>query len=144
MEIDNPTEFEVAEFRFPVLTGIALGGNPADDWLFVPKYWGQVLKNPGAEGRMLNPSDSTPMRWTAMWDDKQGIYLGIEDPRFDDYWFLYGGDSSRSAVLAARQRTLVKPHSRWKSGRFRLALTGGDWHEGADIYRAYVRACSQA
>ncbi|HEY3417493.1 MAG TPA: hypothetical protein VGM23_11470 [Armatimonadota bacterium] len=87
---------------------------------------------------MSNPCESTPMRWSAMWDDKQGVYLGIEDPRCEDYWFLYGGDSAGTAVLAVRQRTLVKPHSQWKSGIFRLALTGGDWHEGADIYRAYV------
>jgi hypothetical protein len=31
MAIENPTEFEVAEFRFPVVTGIALGGTSADD-----------------------------------------------------------------------------------------------------------------
>ena len=42
------------------------------------------------------------MRWAAMWDDKQGVYLGIEDPRCEDYWFFYGGDSSGTAVHTRR------------------------------------------
>lgn len=158
LDIDNPTEFEVAEFRFPVVTGIELGGNPTDDWLFVPRCWGQVMRNVAGGGklgdkkilrdheaddtadvgRLLDTGAATPMRWAALWDTQQGFYLGIEDPRYEDYCFYYGGDSSGGATLASWQRTLVKPRSQWRSGTFRVALTGGDWHEAADIYRDYV------
>ena len=78
------------------------------------------------------------MRWATMWDNRQGIYLGIEDPRNEDYAFLYGGDRSGAAVLGAWQRTLAKPQSTWQSPTFRVALTAGDWHDAADIYREYL------
>jgi hypothetical protein len=138
MAVDNPTGFEVAEFRFPVVSGIRLGGDPAETWLFVPKCWGQVTKNPAADPTLSSSAPCTPMRWAALWDGRQGICFGIEDPRGEDYCFHYGGDSSGGVTIAPWQRTLVKPHSRWKSGIFRIALTRGDWHEAADIYRQYA------
>ncbi|MDD5707122.1 MAG: NEW3 domain-containing protein [Kiritimatiellae bacterium] len=159
MRIDNDSDVEVVEFRFPVVTGIQLGGDPSDDWLFVPRCWGQVMQNvagggqrgdPAAlrdheaadsagAGQLLDTGHATPMRWSALWDEQQGLYLGIEDPRYEDYRFFYGADGSGGATLASWQRTLVKPHSQWTSGTFRLALTGGgDWHEAADIYRDYT------
>ena len=137
LRIDNPTDLEVAEIRFPVVTGCRLGGGAEDDWIFMPKCWGQVWQHPAKDGR-LQARWGPSMRWTALWDDRQGLYLGIEDARLDDYGFVYGGDSSGGLTLAACQRILVKPRSKWTSGVYRLALTGGDWHEGADIYRAYA------
>ena len=136
LAIDNPTELEVCEIRFPVLTGVKLGDEAADDWMFEPKCWGQVWKHPAAQGPQTDWGPS--MRWMAMWDDSQGIYFGIEDAKLDDYAFVFGGDSSGGTTLAAAQRILCEPRAEWTSGVYRLALTGPDWHEGADIYRAYV------
>ena len=136
LQVDNASPLEVAELRFPVLTGVKLGDAAADDTIFVPRHWGQVWKNPAADRitAMWGPS----MRWMALWDSSAGLYLGIEDPRFDDWGFLYGGDASGGVTLAPMQRILAKPQATWKSAVYRLAATGGDWHEGADIYRAYV------
>lgn len=136
LTIENPTALEVAEVRFPVLTGVKLGGDAADDWMFEAKCWGQVWKNPA--GHRLRVDWGPSMRWMALWDGVQGLYYGIEDPRLDDYAFVFGGDSSGGATLAAAQRILCKPRSTWTSGIYRVALTGPDWHEGADLYRAYV------
>jgi len=140
MAIDNATDFEVAEFRFPVVTGIRLGGEPADEWMFVPKAWGQIVQDPAGDGVWAdtNQNASTPMQWTALWNGKQGLYVGIEDPRHEDYSFGYGGDASGGETVAPWQRTLAKPRGQWKSGIYRIALTGGDWHEAADIYRDYA------
>ncbi len=134
--IDNPTRLEVCEVRFPVVTGVALGGNPADDWIFMAKPWGQVWQNPGAQ--RLSTFWGPSMRWMDVWDDQSGLYLGIEDPKFEDYAFVYGGDRSGGITMAAHQRILAPPAGSWKSGVYRLAVTGGDWHEGGDIYRRYV------
>ncbi|MDD5706710.1 MAG: NEW3 domain-containing protein, partial [Kiritimatiellae bacterium] len=104
-------------------------GTPARD---------RELAEADGSGRLFSTGEGTAMRWAAMWDRQQGLYLGIEDPRYEDYRFFYGGDRSGGATLATWQRTLVKPRSAWKSGTFRLALTGGGWHEAAGIYRDYV------
>lgn len=136
LTIENPTDLEVAEIRFPVLSGVSLGGNAADDWMFVAKSWGQVWQNPAAQ--RLSTEWGPSMRWMALWDGSQGLYYGIEDSKLDDYAFVFGGDSSGGTTLAATQRILCKPRSTWTSGIYRIAATGPDWHEGADIYRAYT------
>ncbi len=136
LAIDNPTELEVCEVRFPVIPGCALGDDPQDDWIFFPKCWGQTWQNPGANRASLFWGPS--MRWTAIWDQTSGVYLGIEDPKFEDNALYYAGDPSGGVTLAAQQRILAKPRGNWQSGVYRLAVTGGDWHEAADIYRAYV------
>ncbi len=136
LDIDNPTGLEVAEIRFPVITGLQLGGNAQDDWMFMAKCWGQIWQNPGKGGR-LSSFWGPSMRWAAIWDEKVGFYYGIEDERFDDCGFIFGGDASGGATLSACQRILVRPESKWKSAVYRTAVTSGDWHEGADIYRKY-------
>ena len=45
--VKNPTDFEIAEVRFPVLAGISLGGDPTNDWLFVPEILGAGYKISG-------------------------------------------------------------------------------------------------
>ncbi|MHB9022592.1 MAG: NEW3 domain-containing protein [Armatimonadota bacterium] len=137
LRIDNPTDLEVAGISFPTITGVKLGDVADDDWIFMPKYWGQVWKNPAANKQVVS-FWGPMMRWTALWDDKQGLYLGIEDSRFDDYGFVYGGDSAGGMTLSPTQLILAKPRSTWESATYRLAVTGPDWHEGADIYRNYV------
>ncbi|MHB9130344.1 MAG: NEW3 domain-containing protein [Armatimonadota bacterium] len=137
LKIENPTDLEVAEVRFPLFNGCKLGEKADDDWMFMPKYWGQVWQNPAASkniGAFWGPS----MRCAMLWDDTAGLYFGIEDPKFEDYAIVYGGDSTGGLTLGASQRILAKPHGTWTSGIYRLAVTGGDWHEGADIYRDYV------
>ncbi len=141
LQIDNRGPREVCEVRFPVITGVALGEEAEDDWIFVPKYWGQVWRNPGAGN--LTTMWGPAMRWMDVWDGESGLYLGIEDPKFEDWAFVYGGDRSGGTTLAAQQRTLARPEGTWKSGVYRVAVTGGGWHEGADIYRAYVAKALQ-
>ena len=136
--IENFTSEEVAEIQFPVLTGCKIGPSAKDDWIFMPQCWQHVWKNPGATGRLVTSPWGLAMRWTVLWDSAAGLYLGIEDPKWDDAGFLYGPDGSGGITLGAWQRILAKPHSVWKSAIYRMAVTAGDWHEAADIYRTYA------
>lgn len=136
LKIDNPTKLEVAEIRFPVINGISLGKNPKKDWIAMFKSWGQVWQDPAKD--RLTTVWGTAMRWAMIWDNKQGLYEDIEDPQFNDYGFVYGGDSSGGETLSPCERILVRPGKSWTSGIYRIAVTGGDWHQGADIYRKYV------
>ena len=136
LAIDNPTELEVCEIRFPLISGIKLGGDADDDRQVLAKVWGQTWK-PITTQRPVTRW-GTSMRWTTIWDADQGLYVGIEDERLDDWGFVVGGDGEGGAVVAPCQRILAKPNATWESACYRIALTPGDWHAAADIYRAYV------
>lgn len=142
LEIANPTPFEVAEIRFPVLTGVRLGESAADDWVFLAKCWGQVWQNPAAGGPVRTHWGPS-MRWSALWDERAGLYLGIEDDRLDDCAFALGADGSGGVTLAPHQRILVPPGGQWTSAVYRLAATTPDWHAAADLYRRYVARALQ-
>lgn len=134
--VDNQSDLEIAEINFPRVNGIQLGEQSNDDWIFVPKVHGQVYQNPAV--LPTGPTYWGPaMRWSMLWDPSQGFYLGIEDQRIDDCGFRFESDGSR-VTLSPVQRILAKPKTRWESATYRTALTGGDWHEGADIYREFV------
>ena len=139
LTVENRTDTEVAELQFPVLSGCRIGAAAEDDFMFLPKCWGQVWQHPAKCGA-IRSHWGPAMRWTAVWDRTAGLYLGIEDQRLDDYGFRYGADMSGGVLLAPCQRILMRPKSTWESGIYRVAVTGGDWHEAADIYRKRVVA----
>ena len=137
LSVDNPTKLEIVEVTFPLLSGCRIGEDGKDDWFFIPKCWGQLIQSP----ETLPPDTfwGTAMRWTMIWDKTAGLYLGLEDYKLDDYGFTYGSTPGlNDLVIAPVIRTLGKPGATWTSETVRLAVTGPDWHEGADIYRATV------
>jgi len=73
-----------------------------------------------------------------LWDKSDGLYVGVHDDALDDTCLNAPPDSSTSLKLSVRQRILVKPRGQWTSAPRVVAMHGGDWHEGADLYRAYV------
>lgn len=136
LAVENGSSLEIAEIRLPVLGGCRVGPAGDDDLLFTPNEH-QVSANPaGAFADRIE--DEGHMRWMALWDDQAGLYLGVEDPRQDDYGFLWGNGRDGRLTLGLLQRILARPGGRWTSAVYRTALIGGDWHEGADIYRRYV------
>ena len=137
LSVDNPTKLEIYEVKFPLLSGCRIGEDGSDDWFFIPKCWGQVIQNPEtlAPGGFAGPA----MRWTMIWDKSAGLYLAIENYKLDDYAFSYGSTQGmKDLAIAPIVRILGKPGETWNSETYRLAVTGPDWHEGADIYRATV------
>ncbi|MEI6425691.1 MAG: DUF6259 domain-containing protein, partial [Lentisphaerota bacterium] len=137
LSVDNPTKLEIFEVKFPLLSGCRIGEDGKDDWLFMPKCWGQVVQNPETltTGTWWGPA----MRWTMIWDKSAGLYLGMENYNLDDYGFIYGSvPGDNDLTMGAMVRTLGRPGSTWNGETVRLAVTGPDWHEGADIYRATV------
>lgn len=137
MDVANPTDLEVAMLEYPILPGVRLGDDPSDDTLFYPRCWGQVWPNPVTKnlgGYTWGPH----MRWMDLWDKADGLYVGVHDDQLNDTGFGPAPDSATSLKIPIRQLILVKPHGNWKSGERVVAFHGGDWHEGADIYKAYI------
>ena len=135
--VDNPTKLEIVEVMFPLFSGCRIGEDGKDDWFFIPKCWGQTIQNPETlpTGGFWGPA----MRWTMIWDKSAGLYLGMDNYKRDDYGFTYGSAPGTSNLtLAANFRTLGKPGATWTGETVRVAVTGPDWHEGADVYRATV------
>jgi len=137
LSVDNPTQLEIFEVMFPLLSGCRIGEDGKDDWLFIPKCWGQLIQNP--ETLHSSVFWAPVMRWAMLWDKSAGLYVSLDNPKLDDYGIFYGCAAGTSDfTLAPIIRTLGKPGSPWKSDVYRFAVTGSDWHEGADLYRATV------
>ncbi len=141
LEIANPTDLEVAEVEFPILPGVRLGDDPTDDTLFFPRCWGQVWRDPVSKnvGAYWGPH----MRWMDLWDRTDGLYVGVHDDQLHDTCLAAPADSATSLKMSVRQRVLVKPGGTWSSGERVVAFHDGDWHSGADLYRAYVAKALQ-
>ena len=136
--IETPPGLEVCELAYPVFHGVSLGADPSDDLTFCAETWRQIWRN---AYRRKGGKMPTSVRFMAMWDAKQGVYLGIEDPRFDDWYFHRSSDGNGGAMMGVTLRMLAKGASRWESGVCRLALVdGGSWIPAADIARSYNRA----
>ena len=142
MEIDNRSDVEVAEVEYPILPGVRLGSDARDDTLFLPQCWGQVWPNPVVKS--ISNYWGPHMRWMDLWDKTDGLYVGTHDAQLNDTCFSATPDSAVSLQMSVRQRICVPPRGHWKSGQHVVALHGGDWHEGADIYKAYVAKALKA
>jgi len=137
MDIDNPTDLEVAEIEYPILPGVRLGDDPSDDFLFFPRCWGQVWPHPASKG--LRGLEWGPhMRWMDLWDKTDGLYIGVHDDALNDTGLGPVPDTATSLRMSVRQRIYVKPGGKWTSAPRVVAFHGGDWHEGADIYKSYT------
>jgi hypothetical protein len=71
----------------------------------------------------------------------RGLYLGSHDATLPQTVLEFTGDREGGhAELAIRRWTFLWPDEVWKAGPCVALLHKGDWHRGADRYRAYFRA----
>ena len=135
LQIDNPTAFEVAKITFPILPDFRIGDSQDNDHCFIPEVWNHGNMSPPRPLRHIQPS----MRWMAHWDDQVGYYMGIEDAQENDFNFVQAESSGVGRLnLGSELWCRVKSGATWTSPVFRHAVTGADWHEGADLYREFV------
>ena len=132
LDLDNRSDLEVAEIEFPVLGGFKMGEKPDDYSVFVPTDWGRAVDAAAPAGPF------TGMRWMGHWNATGGFYLGIEDPAFPDAAFIRDTDVEQRWNIGIRQWGLVNPGAKWRSAVIRAAVTSADWHEMADLYRAFA------
>lgn len=112
---------------------------------------GEIISNPAVNtfprynGAILYPTTGAPMQFITYYDDKGGIYLGVEDP--------HGG--IKQFQIVSRQQSRIEFSSKspvsyeiGQTGRNQytqrgvgaLELHRGNWYDAAQIYRRFVTA----
>lgn len=115
-----------------------------NDYFFLPKYSGQLVKNPKSSS--INRTLSYPRGWSstmqfsAYYNDNYGIYLGTHDPKAAKKDFiiknLFDGVKFENSIPIPDKTVAGND---WEySGVFRLELFEGDWYEASQIYKKWA------
>jgi len=139
IDITNHSTLEICAVQYPMLRGVRVGDSCTDDALIIPSFWRQLVRNPvewNAQGiREL------AMHWSYLYDDAAGLYLGDHNWPVNDLTISATRNDPTTLNYGLTREFLVAPGQRRDSPDYVVAVRpGGDWHAGADIYRAFLRA----
>ena len=133
----------VHQVAFPILDGLCLGEDPSQMGLALPRHQGQYYRDPlktAPSPNTLHYLGNASMSWMDLHDPAGGIYLASYDTSLPQTELAtQTSPDRRSMSLAIRRWTFLWPDETWESGPCVVGLHRGDWHWGADQYRAYFR-----
>lgn len=145
----NNGQGTLQEVWFPLIRGIQrMGRDAGDDYLILPDRSGERIADPlntfGHHGDCVHihyPKRAS-MQWMDLCDEAEGIYMVSYDKKLDCLPALHaekeimGGEASLMMSFVAYP--YVPAGGTWQSSPFGVALHPGDWHWGADRYRAWA------
>ncbi|MFA6471325.1 MAG: DUF6259 domain-containing protein [Candidatus Latescibacterota bacterium] len=132
---------------FPVIEGLALGKNHADDFLARPFVQGQLIPDPASysfftptnwakRDNVLTYIGWACMPWQDLYDSGGGLYLASYDPTFQQIDLETFPDKGKESItMDIRTLAPLYPGQSWESQEFAVAVHDGDWHWAADTYR---------
>ena len=144
-------DLRVFRVAFPVLEGLALGKNHADDYLARPFGQGQIIPDPAnysfftpanwaKHDNVLTYIGWATMPWQDLYDSGGGLYLASYDPTFEQIDLETVPDRKQGALsMDIRTLAYLMPGQSWVSQDFAVAVHEGDWHWAADTYREASR-----
>jgi len=168
VRIDNNTaDLTVIEVLFPLVRGIQLGNDHADNVLVFPHHAGERIVDPaitiasdryrqlwragsvrGADGiysREINYCGLASMTWMDLYSPAAdgrvfGLYMASYDPSFvlTGVRSESGGPDLPWCGLGFRKYVPVAPGQCWESAPFIISVHDGDWHWGATQYRRWI------
>jgi hypothetical protein len=156
-------DLRVYRVAFPVLDGLCIGGQAAENRLARPFAQGELIPHPAAYDFTLPRredfwSDASPLEkathtniltypgWASMaWMDQYGpgggLYLASCDPTFRQIDLeSWPNPDAGTVTLDVRTYAFLEPGEVWESQRFTVGVHAGDWHWAADQYRAWATA----
>jgi len=164
---NNAEDLTVVEVLFPVVRGIQLGQNHADEVLVFPHHAGEKIVDPaltiasdrymrfwragtvrGADGiysREIDYCGLASMTWMDLYSPApnggfSGLYMASYDPSFvlTGVRSESGGPDFPWCGLGFRKYVPVAPGECWASAPCIIAVHDGDWHWGAAQYRRWI------
>jgi hypothetical protein len=159
--VNHAENMEIVEVLFPCISGVWIGATHQDDYLVYPHHAGEKTLNPaevyaserylqfdraGSQrkgafyAREINYCGLASMMWMDYYDETGGgLYLASYD---DDYLLTgvrveAGGPDNPWIGFSFRKYLPVKPGTAWTSKSYSVGIHTGDWHWGADKYRAW-------
>ena len=165
MNIQNDSDLTVEHAWFPVIGGIGELASNSSDQLLVTDSWG----GRNNQLRDLYHRDWTAVDWThaqfhrywpyrnqhleflypypliMQWMDyfvaDRGIYFSSRDNEYflTRFWIEQDG-AEKGFTIATIKSPFVRPSEHWESPASVFAYHTGDWHAGADKYRAWFES----
>lgn len=143
ISINGLLDNAINKIYFPYINILA----PGSDYVLIPKYSGQLFKNPKASAlsaKLTYPRGwASTMQFYAYYNDNYGIYLGTHDPtaslknliikRNNNNGLLYENE------IYAPDRNKVG-NDYVLPGKFRFEIFSGDWYDAAQIYKKWASA----
>lgn len=147
-------DMEIVEVTFPILGGLRIGNRTEDNFLVWPAWGGgRLIGDPQRNGKRTGTyaGGGATMAWMDLFWRPQGprmesgeaacgLYFASHDPTL-----LMTGLASQPSRdgnglrLQMTKYARVPGGKRWASGEFVTRVHPGDWHAGADTYRAWFR-----
>lgn len=156
MEINNQDEIDVVRISYPRLRGLALGETGEDDLLTTPvrfirqhtrpedKEWFQWGLDKGTNLTSHLYKAHGAMGFCDLSDPAGGgLYFGFHDPEWHDGEIDYNTREGTSLDLDLTTQRRVAPGQRVVLPPVVLAFHEGDWHQAADMYRAWAEQAVQ-
>lgn len=158
IELQNEApDVEVVEVAFPILGGLRIGQRTSDNFLVWPAWGGgRLIGDPQHNGKRAGTyaGGGATMAWMDLFcrpaepgpgaaDVGCGLYFGSHDPTL-----LMTGLGSQPSRDGKSLRLQMSKYARvpcgkgWASAEFVTRVHSGDWHVGADTYRAWFRGWS--
>lgn len=152
--VDNQAEgTEVVEVVYPILGGLRIGRKTEENFLAWPKWGaGRLIAEPQKKERLSGTyvGGGATMAWMDLFSrpaDAEapacGLYFASHDPSLlmTELRSTPSGDGG-SLTLQMKKYAHVRSGQSWTSADFVTLAHAGDWHAGADTYRAWF--CSWA
>jgi len=155
IEFSLPGYIQVSEKGQDVLVYPDAGGikieNPAKELLKPGKYetgnWKDRKMSVRAEGFHRDSDDnytffdgkSPSMMWFDYYGEKGGVYFASHDLGIEKTSFAVTVSPNKKGLNFRMKKTFNRFLNEW-NGDFVIGVHEGDWHRGADIYRAFYRS----
>ncbi|MDD5707742.1 MAG: hypothetical protein PHR35_17620, partial [Kiritimatiellae bacterium] len=137
LRIENRASSRIRLVRFPYLSDLAAGSDAADDRIaWAGLYDGPVVGTPAWHRDYHTPQ----VMFMDLYDEDGGLYVGAHDPTGEtDRMLMRPAAGPPPFAYAFEVDKTIKPGAVWESQDYVVAPHRGDWHAGADIYRAWYR-----
>ena len=127
---------------FPYFAELSIGKTPADDTVIFPQSYVKRIY-PAQGGRSLSREAMFPasmsMGWTDLYDPAGGgFFLMIDDPDFLLTRMACGPSANNNGAEMIFEKRHSVPPGRTAEFCYRTAVHPGDWHQAADLYRAWA------
>ncbi len=133
----------INKINFPYINILA----PGNDYVLIPKYSGQLFKNPkstGLKAKLTYPRGwASTMQFCAYYNDNYGIYLGTHDPTASLKNLSFKGNINNGLLYNNEiyvPDKYVAGYNYDLPGKFRFEIFNGNWYDAAQIYKKWASA----
>jgi len=150
IKLDNPLTYQPSKalvlhrVRYPYFTDIAEDACGSDPFVILPTLMGQKIPAPGKNlvgHRPIPYIGAATMGWFDFYGSRGGLYfkVGDLDPLPQTSLIAFSDSNTGKLNFGIERWSLTWPGEKWSPGPCGVAIHAGDWHQAADLYRAWFR-----